>query len=229
MAPDQNGTVTNPELVTALDLDQWADSLTAQSTLPRLVRRLILANSSVTQVAMRAGEGTLLDGWDGLVEAAVADAHVPLGTSRWEMGTSREPRDKAQSDYRNRTRNPQGADPATTTFVFVTPRLWPERDDWRDARRNDGPWADVRAYDADDLETWLERAPPVHAWISERLGREPRDVKTPDAWWDTWSRQTDPVLPRSFLLAGREAASSKLAEGLAQPPLVITVVAIPTS
>ena len=90
--------MTNPELVTALDLDSVGhDSLTAQSTLPRLVRRLILANSSVTQVAMRAGEGTLLHGWDGLVEAAVADAHVPLGTSRWEMGTSREPRRQGPS------------------------------------------------------------------------------------------------------------------------------------
>jgi WD40 repeat protein len=36
--------------------------------------------------------------------------------------------------------------------------------------------ADVRAYDADDLETWLERAPSVHHWISEQLSREPRDA-----------------------------------------------------
>jgi hypothetical protein len=42
-------------------------------------------------------------------------------------------------------------------------------------------WAGVRAYDADDLITWLERAPSVYLWISEQLGREPRDVRTPDA------------------------------------------------
>ena len=63
----------------------------------------------------------------------------------------------------------------------MTSRIWRDRDDWRDARRKDGPWADVRAYDADDLVTWLERAPSVHYWISEQLDREPRDVRTPDS------------------------------------------------
>ena len=216
--------MTNPELITALDLHQWADSLNAQSTLPILVRRLVLATASVTQIAMRGREGVQLHGWDGLVECTAPDPHVPLGTSGWEMGTSREPQDKAQSDYRDRTDNPQGMVPATTTFVFVTPRIWRTRDTWRDARRADGPWADIRAYDADDLETWLERAPSVHVWISELLGREPRDATTPDRWWDTWSSQTHPVLPPAFLLAGREDASATVMAALAQPPQVITVV-----
>jgi hypothetical protein len=45
----------NPELVTARDLDQWADSLAARSVLPRLVWRLILPNAAVTQIVMRSG------------------------------------------------------------------------------------------------------------------------------------------------------------------------------
>jgi len=216
--------VPNTELVTALDLDQWADSLNSQSNLPLLVRRLILATATVTQIAMRAREGALLPGWDGLVECAAPDPHVPLGKSGWEMGTSKEIRDKAQSDYKARTDDPLGVDPPTTTFVFVTPRIWRERENWRRDRSADGPWADIRAYDAEDLETWLERAPSVHVWISELLGREPRDVTTPDTWWETWSSQTHPVLPPSFLLAGRDGASSKLVQALAQPPQVITVI-----
>ena len=171
---------------------------------------------------MRGGEGTLLPGWDGLVETTAEDPHVPAGTSGWEMGTSRDPRGKAQSDYKARTDDPLGIDPATTTFVAVTSRIWRDRDDWRAARRREGRWADVRAYDADDLETWLERAPSVHIWISELLGREPRDVKTPDRWWASWSNQTHPVLPRSFLLAGR-ATGSELRDALARSSQVITV------
>ena len=92
-------------------------------------------------------------------------------------------------------------------------------------RRADGPWADVRAYDADDLETWLERAPSVHYWISEQLGREPRDVATPDAWWERWSGRTRLVLPRGFLLAGRDAAVAQIRDALSQPPRPITVAA----
>jgi hypothetical protein len=90
--------VSNPELVTALNLDQWSDSLAAQTTLPILVRRLILATATVTEISMRAREGSLLPGWDGLVRCDAADAHVPLGTSGWELGTSKDPRRKAQDD-----------------------------------------------------------------------------------------------------------------------------------
>lgn len=217
-----NERVSYPELVTAAALDQWSSSLTAQSTLPILVRRLVLATPTVTEVAIRGGEGTLLPGWDGVVKATGEDPHVPAGTSAWEIGTSKEPRAKAQSDYRARTNDPLGIDPAITTFVAVTSRIWRDRDDWRAARKREGHWADVRAYDADDLETWLERAPSVHIWISELLGREPRDVTTPDRWWATWSNQTHPVLPRSFLLAGRDTGP-ELRDALARSSQVITI------
>ena len=221
----ENGFVSNPELVTALDLDQWSDTLAAQTTLPILVRRLILATASVTEISVRAREGALLPGWDGLVRSDATDPHVPFGTSGWELGTNKDPRPKAQEDIRKRTEDPHGVDPATTTYVAVTSRIWRERDDWRDARRTDGPWADVRAYDADDLETWLERAPSVHHWISEQLGREPRDVRTPDWWWDRWVSQTRVVLPRGFLLAGRDEVVTEIRGALDKPPGPITIVA----
>lgn len=215
----------NPELITARDLDQWADSLAARSNLPRLVRRLILSNRSVTQVEMRAGEGIIVPGWDGVVDSQVADAHVPLGTSRWEMSAGDPPGDKAQENYRKRTDDPGDVDPLATTFVFVTPRAWRERDEWVARRKEEGKWADVRAYDADSLETWLERAPGVHVWISELLGREPLEVRTLDNWWDAWSTQTTTPLPAPFVLAGRDTAVSDLQAGLGQPPQLITVVA----
>lgn len=221
----KNGSVANPELVTALDLDQWSESLASRSMLPVLIRRLILTTAAVTEISMRGREGVGVSGWDGVVRSDAGDPHVPSGMSAWELGTSSDPRGKAQSDMHDRILNPLGLDPGSTTYVAVTSRLWGERDAWRDARRTDGPWADVRAYDADDLETWLERAPSVHYWISEQLGREPRDAMTPDAWWDRWSRRTRPVLPLGFLLAGRDAAVSVIRHALIQPPQAITVAA----
>ena len=178
---------------------------------------------------MRAREGAQLARLGRPRRSAAPDAHVPLGTSRWEMGTSRAlARQGPVAITRNRTRNPQGRDPATTTFVFVTPRLWPERDAWRDARRNRRPGADVRAYDADDLETWLERAPSVPRLDLRALGREPRDVKTPDSAGGI----PGPARPirsfgaRSCWLVETPPALTRLYAGaLAQPPQVITVVA----
>jgi hypothetical protein len=107
----------------------------------------------------------------------------------------------------------------------VTARAWDGRKTWRDARRAHGVWADVRIYDATDLELWMERVPSAHVRISEMLGREPRDARTPDAWWQTWSAQTDPALPLGFLLAGREEARAALADELTKPPQVITAIA----
>ena len=71
----------------------------------------------------------------------------------------------------------------------------------------------------------MERVPSAHVRISEMLGREPRDARTPDAWWQTWSAQTDPALPLGFLLAGREEARAALADELTKPPQVITAIA----
>ena len=171
-------------------------------------------------------------GWDGLVTSTTRDdPHVPLGASGWELGTGRDPRKKAQSDIRDRTKDPQGVDPAVTTFVAVTARIWEEKEkkSWRDARRRERKWADVRAYDARDLELWMERAPRAHIRISEMLGRKPRDVKTPEAWWETWHAQTRPAFPRSFLLAGREGVCSALAAALARPAHQVITVLGPSS
>ncbi len=212
--------MTNTELVTARDLDAWCTDEGSPFTLPIIVQ-LILATTPVTEISMPARVGVRQRGWDGLVRSGVSDPHVPRGLSGWELGTGAPARDKAQRDYRN----PCGVDPVTTTFVAVTSRIWPEKTSWRDARRKHGSWADVRAYDALDLEIWMERVPSAHVRISEILGREPRDARTPDAWWTTWSRQTDPALPRTFLLAGRDAAAAGLTQALLQPPQVITVTA----
>jgi hypothetical protein len=177
--------VSNPELVAAVDLHQWSGTLAAQTTLPILVRRLILATTPVSEITMRAREGALLPGWDGIVRSDVTDGHVPRGTSGWELGTSKDPREKAQSDLRNRSENPLGLDPKQTTFVAVTSRLWRDRDDWLKARREEKTWADIRAFDADDLVTWLERR-TQRLPLDFRAARPgaARDVRTPDAWWD---------------------------------------------
>jgi len=75
----------------------------------------------------------------------------------------------------------------------------------------------------------MERAPRVHIRISEMLGRKPRDVKTPEAWWETWHAQTRPAFPRSFLLAGREGVCSALAAALARPAHQVITVLGPSS
>jgi hypothetical protein len=204
----------NPELVTAEDLEQFASHLTARELLPHLVRRLLVASPGVTAVSVRAGDAIGLKGYDGRVEASAASPFVPEGRSVWEVGTGQDPRHKAQRDLRTRTNTPEDVDPSTTTFVTVSMRRFPDKDDWAAAARASGGWRDVRALDADDLLAWLEAAPHIHVWASESMGLRPLDVTSLSCWWDVWLAQTDPPLPPDLLLAGRQPAAAELRKSL---------------
>src|SRR5258708_31934183 len=176
-----------PTLVDAADLAQWANRLDAQGLLPKLIRRLVLATSSdITRIGVRSEEGIRYPGFDGIVEAGKGNAFVPTGLSVWEMGVNQDPKGKAESDYKKRTEDLLGIDPSQTTFVFVTPRRWSGKEGWVEDKRTSGTWLDVRVLDADDLETWLELAPAVHAWISRLLGKDPGDTQALDTFLMDW-------------------------------------------
>jgi excisionase family DNA binding protein len=209
------------ELVDATLLDAWADRLEARSLFPKLIRALLAATPEARDVSARAGEGVGLPGWDALVEGGSGSAWVPAGHSAWEFGTGSDPSRKAQDDIRKRTKDPLGVDPLATTFVFATPRRWPEARDWERRRRKERKWQAVRALDADDLEGWLGSAPAVHIWISEELGLRPRDVATIEEWWQRFASRTLPAMPIALLLAGRESESKQIEEVIKKEPEIV--------
>lgn len=215
--------IGNPELLTAREIELWAGSTPAASMLPRLVRRLILAGPSVTRATIRADEGVMTQGWDGLVESFAPSAFVPDGLSCWEIGTGGRPRTKAESDYATRSSNPLGIDPAEATFVFVTPRRWVGKEEWRQEKLAEKKWRDVRAYDVDDLEAWLEETPAVHVWFSELLGRDPRNAESVDNWWTSWSQMTRPATPASLILAGRDEVAERLRQALSSQANAVAI------
>ena len=210
------------DLATATDLERWAELRDAQARLPQLVRRLITSTANgLTSLSVRAGEGVQLPGWDGVVIAQHADAHVPAGISVWEMGVNVDPADKANDDYSKRTKDPGNVSPSDTTFVFVTPRRWRDKDSWVSRKKKNGVWKNVIAYDADDLETWLERSPEVHAWLSSLLGKDPYEAESLEMWWESWSSATRPALPPALLLSGRDGTAKQILESVHGDPAVL--------
>ena len=63
-----------------------------------------------------------------------------------------------------------GLDRSKTTFVFVTPRKWLKKAEWR-AKEALGVWKEVRVYDSASLEEWLEQSPAVDAWLAKLLNK----------------------------------------------------------
>jgi hypothetical protein len=197
-------------LVDARDLERWAGSRQAQEQLPELVRRLIHATTdTATHVGLPAGDAIQQGGYDGVVVINEGHYATPEGMSIWEFGVSADPKGKADDDYEKRkARQPHSTagsvDPATATFVFVTPRRWNSKTRWLEARRAESFWRDVRVLDVDDLVSWLEQAPAVHVWLSTLLGRRPVGADDLEAVWQDWSDSTTPPLSPGLMFAGRE-------------------------
>jgi len=132
------------------------------------------------------------------------------------MGVGKDPAQKANSDYKNRTEDSLGIDKASTTFVFVTPRRWPKKTDWAARKRAEGHWRNVWALDADDIEQALDEAPAVHFWLSEVLGMPAAEVQTLEDWWERFSSVYKPALTPRMILAGRADEAAVLLRLLAR-------------
>lgn len=151
------GTIT----IDASQLEHWADRPDARTQLSQLVRQAVLETvHEVHLIRMPSGSSVNRPGWDGYLEVERGDPWVPDGISLWEFSCRKDIRNKATKDYDNRTSDPIGADPGSSTFVSVTARRWSEKDkgEWIEERRQEGIWQNIRVLDAEDLAMWLEQA-----------------------------------------------------------------------
>jgi hypothetical protein len=211
-------------LVRAHDLDRWGSRIVSPPELPRLVRRLVFATGrAVKTVDFPADEAIRLAGWDGKVLADEAAPYVPAGFSVWELGTSNDPRDKAEEDYQKRTKDSLGVDKSQTTFVFVTPRNWPAKGAWESLKRAEGKWKDVRVVDAEGLTQWLEGAPGVAVWLGPLIGAVPPDARALESECETYRSGTRPAFDLSGLLIGRNEQQTALIRLLQGPPVTIEI------
>lgn len=211
--------------ISASMIDSWADKAEAKTLLPELVRRLIAATGDLTELAVRGADTSNFGGWDGVVTARAANSWLPVDRSHWEMGCSADVNAKARRDFKTRTEDTPIEQAREIAFVFVSPRIWAGKTAWREEAEAAGHWRMVRAYDADDLATWLENAGSVALWLGEQLGVRGPGVSTVSAAWDTWRKQTAPPITREALMAGRAAQVEHFATAIAHRPSLLSVCA----
>jgi addiction module HigA family antidote len=206
--------------ITARDIEQWVDgNLDARSRLPVLLRKLVHSTGQgLSEVDFPAYDNAERKGWDGRVEAAAATPWIPLGKSGWEFGCNEDPRQKAEGDYATRVTGVPGAARADTHFVFVTPRKWNGKDKWIKEKQALGDWKSVRAYDASDLEQWLEQSISAQGWLAEQMGSPDAGAHSLDQQWHAWASVTDPELPRELFVPSVEAFKAKVKKWLENKP-----------
>ena len=161
-----------------------------------------------TKVKIPFGSAIYLGGWDGSVSCEEERAYVPQGISLWEFSTSANYKGKADENYKKRREDPLGHDPNDSVFIFVTPRLWTEKDVWVKAKKAENYWKDVMVYDVLDIVQWLDNTLSVSRWFAAEPGVRayPFDgIMTVEEFWEEWSAgpKNLVLLPES-ILSGRE-------------------------
>ncbi|APO56892.1 helix-turn-helix domain-containing protein [Bradyrhizobium diazoefficiens] len=216
--------------VDAEDLAVWANRLDGVASLPTLLAHLIRAtHGPAVELRFPSDEGIRHPGWDGLTTAEEGGAYVPKGQAGWEIGSQREGiAQKATEDYNKRTAKPAPLNPATSTYIFVTPRHWPKKSEWTEARQTEGHWQAVQVYDADDLVHWIEQTPAVGLWLATRLGKRPPGTRELEEIWEEWSLATQWPLTDDLVLSDRDEDAAEVLRWLRGAPSVFSIQATTT-
>ena len=186
--------------IKARQIDQWPDhNLSARQLLPVLLRRLVHSTGQeLSRVDFPGYDNAEAKGRDGRTKADAASPWVPLGRSCWEFGVNKDPGRKAAKDYVARAASISATERQESTFIFVTPRQWHGKKKWVERKNAAGDWNEVRAYDASDLEQWLEESIPAQMWFAEILGMEVEGFQTLERFWDEWSSASQPSLSQAL-------------------------------
>ncbi len=181
--------------IKAKQIQEWADNIEARHLLPVFLRKLIHSTGhELRQVDFPGYDNAERKGCDGLVEAAAATPWIPEGKSCWEFGTNQRPSTKAESDYIERLKTVPPSERTERTFVFVTPRNWPSKTEWASSKQAAGDWKAVKAFDASDLEQWLEESIPAQMWLAEQLALPVNGLETLDRCWQRWREASEPKM-----------------------------------
>lgn len=205
--------------IKANDIESWVShNIPARTRLAVFLRTLVHSTGCrLTKVDFPGNDDAERPGWDGFAEADEGAPWVPSGRSGWEFGTNEDPKAKAEGDFEKSVKAHSKTERAEVTFVFVTPRRWNGKTAWVAAKKAKGLWKDVRAYDASDLEQWLEQALPAQAWFANETHIPAQHVRSLDKCWADWACVSTPPLIGSFFSSAIEATKRLVHSRLSKP------------
>ena len=212
--------------ITADQITAWSEKIAARGELGALLRILVHSTgTNLKRVNFPAFDNSQREGWDGWVDSDLATPWIPLGTSCWEFSCNKTVQPKADADYTTRTRKVVASERKITTFVFVTPRNWPKKEQWVRSKKDQGLWKDVWAFDASDLEQWLERSIPARVRFLEFQGVGMDQIVSLSRIWDIWALATEPNLSQDLFVPAAERHRGTLEKWFSGPPMRPLIIA----
>jgi addiction module HigA family antidote len=220
-APENTKAYVPPFLaIKANDVERWVShNIPARSRFGVFLRTLVHSTGSgLTKVDFPGNDDAERPGWDGSVEATEGAPWVPAGRSGWEFGTNEDPKAKAEHDFKKNVEAIDKKERAVITFVFVTPRRWPGKDKWVEAKQEKRLWKDVRAYDASDIEQWLEQSLSGQTWFANETHIPAQHVRSLDKCWADWAEVATPPLSGALFASAIEATKRTMLSRLSKTP-----------
>jgi addiction module HigA family antidote len=213
--------------IKANHIEEWAsNNIPARIRVSVLLRTLVHSTGfGLTKVNFPGNDDAERPGWDGFVEASEGTPWIPAGTSGWEFGTNTNIKGKADKDFAKSVKALGKSERVQITFVFVTPRRWHGKESWLAEAKAKNQWKDVRAYDANDLEQWLEQSLAAQAWFANETHRPSQNVRSLDKCWSDWAEVADPPLTGALFSSAIEAAKRTMLSQLSKSPDGPTVIA----
>lgn len=213
--------------IQANELTDWfSKTILARTKLSVLLRILIHSTGlDLQKVDFPGNDDAERTGWDGFMEAGLGTPWIPSGKSGWECGVNSNVKAKADGDFEKSVRAVKPSERANITFVFVTPRRWPGKATWVTKMQGKALWKDVRAYDASDLEQWMEQSLAAQTWFANQTNRPSDGVRTLERCWNDWANVATPALHPSLFDTAKKAWSGRIRSFLEKDdmdPLVIT-------
>jgi hypothetical protein len=196
--------------ITASEIEAWTtrEPRRAQELLPELIWRLLLASCvNMMEHHFPHSKAVQYSGYDGYLDTDTQSVFFPSGKSVWEFGTDQNTLSKFNGDYKKRSENPNGIEQSSTTFCFVSSRIWNHQTgivEITAQKRAENIWKDVRIIDACNLEMWLEACPAVSAWLSGIMGRDMNGLLSLEDYWINVTEQTYPKLNIEFFTCSRK-------------------------
>lgn len=220
----------NVKWISAHQIDQWADAIEARALLPELVRRLIHATverSQLEHIEFAGSEEGQRPGYDGTTKVRVGggNAKVPEAIAYWEMGANQNIKGKLDGDFDGRVTNREASgDYSGVTYIGITPRDYQNKGTWISDKKKLGLWGDVRVYDSNDLEQWLETAPAVALWLMPHVRRQNiGNLLDLSSYWENLQRRLKGKIPADVLLTSRQSAMNEFERWLSAPNDVLSM------
>lgn len=197
------------KLITSTDLQNWAKTRESEQYLPLLLRRLIINKvgfENIQHITIPGGDSIWKPGVDGKILTRVDSL---LGekdkTYMVECGQCVEDKQKFENDLKKRTAQLEGVKQKNSVFVFITTNKIKDLNSTLNATKEkvEGSdlWADIKLYDADDIETWLDNDFATFAWLADIMGKQSNGLKDFDGFWRTWKASTEIPIDEDIILA----------------------------